>query len=219
MLSSFDGLRREVARLTLEKLIEDGRIHPSRIEEMYYHSKAELEDHVRQAGRAGRVRGELRRVPRGARQDPRPAALPHELRPERAQAHARGRPPRRADGERAAGEREDRQARRAAARHRQGDDPRGRGLARADLGAAGAPLRRVAGRRARDRGAPLRGAAADGRGGAPDRRRRRSPPPGPEPAARASRTTSSGSRRSRSSPRRSLASRRPTRSRPAARSA
>jgi ribonucrease Y len=50
VLSSFDGLRREVARLTLEKLIEDGRIHPSRIEEMYYHSKAELEDHVRQAG-------------------------------------------------------------------------------------------------------------------------------------------------------------------------
>ena len=50
VLSSFDGLRREVARLTLEKLIEDGRIHPSRIEEMYYHSKSELEDHVRQAG-------------------------------------------------------------------------------------------------------------------------------------------------------------------------
>jgi ribonuclease Y len=50
VLSSFDGLRREVARLTLEKLIEDGRIHPARIEEMYYQSKAELEDFVRQAG-------------------------------------------------------------------------------------------------------------------------------------------------------------------------
>jgi len=36
VLSSFDGLRREVARLTLTKLIEDGRIHPARIEEMYY---------------------------------------------------------------------------------------------------------------------------------------------------------------------------------------
>ena len=44
VLSSFDGLRREIARLTLEKLIEDGRIHPARIEEMYYQSKAELED-------------------------------------------------------------------------------------------------------------------------------------------------------------------------------
>ncbi|HXG77080.1 MAG TPA: ribonuclease Y [Gaiellaceae bacterium] len=50
VLSSFDPLRREVARLTLEKLIEDGRIHPARIEEMYYQSKAELEEHVRQAG-------------------------------------------------------------------------------------------------------------------------------------------------------------------------
>jgi len=50
VLSSFDGLRREVARLTLTKLIEDGRIHPARIEEMYYQSKAEIEDIVRQAG-------------------------------------------------------------------------------------------------------------------------------------------------------------------------
>jgi ribonuclease Y len=50
VLSSFDGLRREVARLTLMKLIEDGRIHPARIEEMYYLSKAELEEHVTQAG-------------------------------------------------------------------------------------------------------------------------------------------------------------------------
>src|SRR5919204_388870 len=50
VLSSFDGIRREVARMTLTKLIEDGRIHPARIEEMYYQSKAELEDHIRQAG-------------------------------------------------------------------------------------------------------------------------------------------------------------------------
>src|SRR3954468_12565802 len=50
VLSSFDGLRREIARLTLQRLIEDGRIHPARIEEMYYLSKAELEDHVRLAG-------------------------------------------------------------------------------------------------------------------------------------------------------------------------
>ncbi len=50
VLSSFDGLRREVARLTLTKLIEDGRIHPARIEETYYQSKAEIEDVVRQAG-------------------------------------------------------------------------------------------------------------------------------------------------------------------------
>ncbi len=50
VLSSFDGVRREVAKLTLAKLVEDGRIHPSRIEEMYYRSKAEIEEHIRQAG-------------------------------------------------------------------------------------------------------------------------------------------------------------------------
>jgi ribonucrease Y len=50
VLSSFDGLRREIARLTLAKLIEDGRIHPARIEETYYQSKAEVEEIVRQAG-------------------------------------------------------------------------------------------------------------------------------------------------------------------------
>jgi ribonuclease Y len=50
VLSSFDGLRREIARLTLSKLVEDGRIHPARIEETYYQSKAELEEVVRQAG-------------------------------------------------------------------------------------------------------------------------------------------------------------------------
>src|SRR5690242_16889762 len=47
VLSSFDGLRREVARLTVTKLLEDGRIHPARIEETYYESKAEAEDRKR----------------------------------------------------------------------------------------------------------------------------------------------------------------------------
>jgi ribonuclease Y len=50
VLSSFDGVRREVAKLTLAKLVDDGRIHPSRIEEMYYRSKAEIDDLIRQAG-------------------------------------------------------------------------------------------------------------------------------------------------------------------------
>ncbi len=46
VLSGFDGVRREIARLTLEKLLQDGRIHPARIEEMYYQAKSELEDHI-----------------------------------------------------------------------------------------------------------------------------------------------------------------------------
>jgi ribonuclease Y len=50
VLSSFDGIRREIAKLTLHKLIEDGRIHPARIEETYYQSKTELEDLIQQAG-------------------------------------------------------------------------------------------------------------------------------------------------------------------------
>jgi ribonuclease Y len=50
VLSSFDGVRREIAKLTLSKLVEDGRIHPARIEEMYYQSKAEIEEHIRQVG-------------------------------------------------------------------------------------------------------------------------------------------------------------------------
>ncbi|MGH2980443.1 MAG: ribonuclease Y, partial [Solirubrobacterales bacterium] len=46
VLSSFDGVRREVARLTLEKLIADGRIHPSRCEEAYEQAASEVEDRV-----------------------------------------------------------------------------------------------------------------------------------------------------------------------------
>ncbi|MBI5078970.1 ribonuclease Y [Candidatus Saganbacteria bacterium] len=42
ILSSFDPLRRETARLTLQKLVADGRIHPARVEEMFEKSKAEL---------------------------------------------------------------------------------------------------------------------------------------------------------------------------------
>jgi ribonucrease Y len=50
VLSSFDGIRREIAKLTLTKLIEDGRIHPARIEDTYYTSKAEIEEHIVHAG-------------------------------------------------------------------------------------------------------------------------------------------------------------------------
>lgn len=49
-VSSFDPVRREIARLTLEKLIQDGRIHPARIEEMYEKSKREVEHTIRQTG-------------------------------------------------------------------------------------------------------------------------------------------------------------------------
>ncbi len=50
ILSGFDGVRREVARLTLEKLVQDGRIHPARIEEMYYQAKSEIDEKIVEAG-------------------------------------------------------------------------------------------------------------------------------------------------------------------------
>src|SRR5580704_14140302 len=53
VLSGFDGVRREIARLTLEKLLLDGRIHPARIEEMYYQAKSELEQRIVELGEHG----------------------------------------------------------------------------------------------------------------------------------------------------------------------
>ena len=50
VLSCFDPVRREAARMTLGKLVEDGRIHPARIEEIHERSQRELEEHVRRAG-------------------------------------------------------------------------------------------------------------------------------------------------------------------------
>jgi ribonuclease Y len=50
VLSGFDGMRREVARMTLERLLADGRIHPARIEEAFYQARSELEEHVVEAG-------------------------------------------------------------------------------------------------------------------------------------------------------------------------
>jgi ribonuclease Y len=52
IVSAFDTIRREVARLSLNKLIADGRIHPSRIEELVGETQKELERHVQKMGEA-----------------------------------------------------------------------------------------------------------------------------------------------------------------------
>jgi ribonuclease Y len=50
LLSGFDGVRREIARLTLERLLTDGRIHPARIEEAFHQAKSEIDQHVVEVG-------------------------------------------------------------------------------------------------------------------------------------------------------------------------
>jgi len=50
VLSCFDPVRRETARMTLEKLVSDGRIHPARIEETFERSKKEIEEQIKRAG-------------------------------------------------------------------------------------------------------------------------------------------------------------------------
>ncbi|GAB4140489.1 MAG: ribonuclease Y [Planctomycetaceae bacterium] len=51
VVSAFDKVRREVAKLSLEKLIQDGRIHPSRIDEVVAETQKEMDEHILQLGK------------------------------------------------------------------------------------------------------------------------------------------------------------------------
>jgi ribonuclease Y len=51
IVSAFDNVRREIARLALNKLIQDGRIHPSRIEEVVKETQEEMEKHILEVGK------------------------------------------------------------------------------------------------------------------------------------------------------------------------
>ena len=84
--------------MTLEKLLADGRIHPARIEETYYQAQVRARGAHRRGGRAGRVRGQRPGPGPRADQAARPAALPHQLRPERARPLRRVRAPGGDDG-------------------------------------------------------------------------------------------------------------------------
>ena len=50
LLSGFDGVRREIARMALEKLLQDGRIHPARIEEAYHQARSDIERRIVEVG-------------------------------------------------------------------------------------------------------------------------------------------------------------------------
>ncbi len=62
ILSSFDPVRRELARLSIEKLVSDGRIHPARIEEIVENVKADLENKIRQEGESAVLELKVRDV-------------------------------------------------------------------------------------------------------------------------------------------------------------
>jgi ribonuclease Y len=63
LLSGFDPVRREVARLTLERLIQDGRIHPARIEEAYIQAQEELDTHMAGVGEQAALEANAGQIP------------------------------------------------------------------------------------------------------------------------------------------------------------
>ena len=96
VLSGFDPVRREMARIALEKLVSDGRIHPGRIEDVVAKSRKEVETGMREA--AEEVLYELGdpRPPPRDREGARTPEVPHLLRPEPAPPLQGGRAPGRA---------------------------------------------------------------------------------------------------------------------------
>jgi len=136
VLSAFDGVRREIARLTLEKLLQDGRIHPARIEEMYYQTKSELEGHMVELGEQAVFDAGVQSVNPELVKLLGPAQVPHQLWPEtcsRTRSRSPSSPAMMAQELGASAK----TARRAApdARHRQGRHARDRGSACAGRGA------------------------------------------------------------------------------------
>ena len=172
LLSCFDPVRREVGKLTLERLVADGRIHPQRIEEAYEQSRTTIQELCVRAGEDAlidlgitdmhpeltQLLGQLRyRTSYGQN------VLKHLVE----SAHIAGMMASELGLDPGAA-----QARHAIARHRQGADARSAGQPRADRRRDRAPVWRARGCRARHRGASQRGRGQDRRGRADTGRRR-----------------------------------------------
>ena len=85
IISSFDSVRREVARIALSKLVADGRIHPTRIEKEVERAQQEIDQVIREAGEQALIEtGNQGLAPRTAKAAG-AAQISHELRPESAQ--------------------------------------------------------------------------------------------------------------------------------------
>ncbi len=83
-ISGFDSVRREIARIALEKLISDGRIHPARIEEMVEKARKEVDASIKQAGEKATFETGVHGLHPRSHQTARPAQIPHQLRAKRA---------------------------------------------------------------------------------------------------------------------------------------
>ena len=142
VLSAFDGVRREIARLTIQSLIADGRIHPSRIEEMYHQAKTDIEQKIVEAGEQASLEANVHGLHPELIKVLGRLPLPHLLRPERAEALGGVRPPGGHHGGRARREPEDGPPCGAPARPREGRHPRGGRPARRHLGTARQALSR-----------------------------------------------------------------------------
>ena len=123
LLSSFNPIRREVAKLALTELVTDGRIHPARIEETVHKAQSDMQNYIRERGDEAALEAKRRRAETGHAATFRPDALPHLIRAKRAQALRSGRTSDRNHRRRNRVRRGPGPPRRTFARHRQIDRP------------------------------------------------------------------------------------------------
>ena len=98
VVTGFDSIRREIAKISLEKLIQDGRIHPTRIEEIVTETQEEMEQHIRKIGQEAAQEAEVIGLHEKLLDYLGRLKFPNQLLPERAAALDRGGFPDRHDG-------------------------------------------------------------------------------------------------------------------------